>query len=275
MSNSTVTYWDVDGTSIQQYAWNVATLGGDRDSVPGWRGQDRVFAYKAGAAVRPMVADSRTLTLLMWVVGMNADGTVPASQEIAYNENRRMLKRLFWKPGGATFALTKRWNDSAGLHSATAQGRIDGNMSPEMHGPHGSAFVVDVFLPDPWFYGAEVSTPVPLTTPTVILNDGDDVCTSLAVDFVGQLTNPKITNQTPNPDVWLKVGSSVALADTVTVVVDAATVKRASDSANLIGAVTHSGARAWMGLQRDGNTLVLSADGGAGSAVVRHRPAYF
>jgi hypothetical protein len=57
--------------------------------------------------------------------------------------------------------------------------------------------------------------------------------------------------------------------------VDLATVVRASDSANLIGAVTHSGSRAWMGLLRDNNTLVLTADGGAGHAVVRHKPAYF
>ena len=272
--STTVNYWDVDGTSLQTLAYNISTLGGDRDSVPPWRGADRVFAYKAGAAARPMVADSRTITLLMWVIGMNADGSVPADQAISYHENRRMLKRLFWKPGGELFALTKRWTDSTGLHSATAMGRVAGNMGVDMFDPRGGKFAVDVFLPDPFFYGPETDTTIPLTTPTVVANDGDDTCTTLAVDFVGVLTNPLITNQTPAPDVWLKVGSSVAAADTVTAVVDETTVIRASDSANLIGAVTHSNSRAWMGLQRGNNTMVLTADGGAGHAVVRHRPAY-
>jgi hypothetical protein len=56
---------------------------------------------------------------------------------------------------------------------------------------------------------------------------------------------------------------------------DETTVKRASDSANLIGALQHSGARQWFGLRKGTNSLTLSADSGAGHAVLTYKPLYF
>lgn len=275
MTNSTDTYWDVDGTSLQTFAWNIATLGGGRDTVPGWRGTDRQFAYKAGAKHRAKVADSRVMTLAMWVVGMLDDGTVPPDMQIEYTENRRQLKRLLWKPDGAMFVLTKRWRETAGIIVASADGYVVSDMAPEMHGPKGSAFVVDVMLPDPWFYGPEVTTVLNVNTPTVIANAGDDVCTNITVELDGALTNPTVTNATPTPDVWFKVGSVISAGQEVVVDVDETTVVRTGDQANLIGSLTHSGARPWMLLQRGNNSLTLTADAGTGTATVRHRPAYF
>jgi hypothetical protein len=53
--------------------------------------------------------------------------------------------------------------------------------------------------------------------------------------------------------------------------VDGTTIIRGSDGANLIGTISHSGARAWFGLLRGANTITLSADAGAGSAILRFR----
>jgi hypothetical protein len=142
-------------------------------------------------------------------------------------------------------------------------------------GPVASRFTIDVFLPDPWFYGSEVVTTVPVGTPTTITNVGDDLSTAIVVDLVGQLTNPLLTNSTPNPDVWMKVGSSISASATVRVDVDLATVKRLGDGVNLIGTLSHSGAREWMGLRRGTNSLVLTVDGGAGHADVKYRPAFW
>jgi hypothetical protein len=95
------------------------------------------------------------------------------------------------------------------------------------------------------------------------------------IDYAGALSNPVVTNSTLAPEVWLKIGTAIAGGDTVRLSGDAATVLRDSDGANLIGAVTHSGARSWFRLGRGTNTVTLSADSGAGSAVLRYWPVYY
>jgi hypothetical protein len=52
------------------------------------------------------------------------------------------------------------------------------------------------------------------------------------------------------------------------------TATRTSDSANVVGSVTHSGARMWFGLLTGSNTVTLSASGGSGSASLVHRSPY-
>ena len=277
MTNSTDVYWDVDGVSLQTFAHNIVSLGGERDSVPPWRGSDRVFAYAAGASPRPMVADSRTVSLLMWVNGCNDDGSAPGGgAAIAYQENRRALKRLFWKPDGATFDLTKRWRDSAGVHYATATGRVNNSMATEMHGPHGSAFVVDVFLPDPWFYGDWVTTVLASGVSQVIENDGDDTCRTMTLNLEGVWHDPVLTNYTPTQDMWMKATTDVGAGDSVLVDVGEERVRRDSDGANLIGTLTHIGDRSWMAFGRGASSIACTGSAGStGVATLNHRPAYF
>lgn len=277
MTNSTDVYWDADGVSLQTYAQNISTLGGTRDGVPEWRGEDRVYAYADGAEPRDHTADSRTITLLMWVTAANADGTMPGSKRRAYTANRRAIKQLFWKPRGGLTALTKRWEHTDGsVKSATAMCRLAGNLAPdEMEGPFGARFALDLFLPDPWFYGPEVTTAVPLGVPTVITNDGDDETQRIVLTYSGQLTNALLTNATPDPDVWVKLGYALAAANTAVVDVDAETAMNTTSSTNIIGAVSNSGSRAWFALGKGANTVTLTADAGAGSASVKHRAKFF
>jgi hypothetical protein len=276
MTDSTDVYWDIDGVSLQTYAFNISTLGGSRDSVPGFRGQDVQFAYKGGATERRMVADSRTVTLAMWVVGMNEDGTVSSHMERQYNANRRKLKQLLWKPRGATVALTKRWHDptTGAVVSATARGRCASNLEPTMGGPYRGAFTADVFLPDPWFYGAPTTTTVPLNTPTVVANLGDDYATRLTLHFKGgSITTPRLENN--DADCWMKIATTIASSDQVDVDNDNQLATRASNAENLIGAVTHGGAHEWMYLLRGDNELELTAVSGTGEVDVVVAPAYF
>jgi hypothetical protein len=277
MTDTTNVNWDVDGTSLNTYAWNIATLGGTRDSVPPWRGTDRKYAYRPGAAPRLMMPDSRTVTLAMWVIGQHADGSVAENLRRTFTSNRRMLKRLFWQPDGTLFGLTKRWveDDGGGVQWATGFGRVVSDMAPEMNGPYRGMFNVDVFMPDPFFYGAQENTTIERGETRTVGNQGDDRCRRVSISFVGPLTNPRITNLSGSgTDVWVELGMSISAGVHVTVDVDDATVTRELDGANLIGALSHHGDHAWMRLYRGGNDLQLTASSGSGNAVVKMNPAY-
>jgi hypothetical protein len=277
VSNTTSTYWDVNGQSLQTYAFNVESLAG-KFNTPPLRGQDRQFAYKAGAAHRDRTFDSNTLQLGMWVLGANENGTVSAGKEFLFRANMKKLQQLFVSPYGKEFAITKRWRDSSGgpVISATGYGILPQGLQPATEGgPYRAKVVADILMADPFFYGAPVTVPIPLGAPVVINNPGDVVSNRMTITYTGQLSNPVLTNTTPNPDVWLKLGTALAIGDSITVDVDQTTVKRTSDSANLIGAVTHSGARAWMGLLPGTNSIQLTTDIGAGAASITYQPVYY
>jgi hypothetical protein len=111
--------------------------------------------------------------------------------------------------------------------------------------------------------------------PVTFHNAGDEGTTAITLDLAGALSNPKVTNTAVTPEVWAKVGTDLASDDGLTLDVLATSVVRDSDAANLIGALTHSGARAWLALKRGTNTVVLTTDAGAGTAVLTYQPVYY
>ena len=130
-------------------------------------------------------------------------------------------------------------------------------------------------LSDPFFYGPVRSVVVPVGGQVAVENLGDAASSRVVVEMVGDVQNPQLVNSTAEPDVMVRVGSSVAVGDSVVVDVEATTVVRSSDGANLIGALSHSGSVAWFGLQRGVNDVSLSASGGSGHAVVSWRERWF
>src|SRR5688500_1242613 len=154
-------YWEVDGVDIGNYAFNIKTLGG-RSGVPPLRGDNYPVAYHRGKRYRTKVADERTLTLAMWVIGAEENGTIPATDTLrraAFNENWRKLQRMFFKEG--TIQLTKRLRFDAGVLSATATAELVGTMEPDFSQRLTAHFVVDLLLNDPFFYAP--TTTVALT----------------------------------------------------------------------------------------------------------------
>jgi hypothetical protein len=130
-------------------------------------------------------------------------------------------------------------------------------------------------MADPFFYGSAVAVPLVKGVASVVNNLGDEATDAVALTYAGALSNPTVTNSTPAPDVWLKVGTDLALGDSLAVDVVGTSVVRTSDSANLIAALTHSGSRPWFVLGRGANSVTLSADSGAGSAVLTFQPVYY
>lgn len=277
MSNSTDLYWSVNGQSLQTYAFNVQSLGG-KFQTPELRGSDRQYAYKHGSAHRDRRFGDGSLQLGMWVIGADETGNVPSAREYLFRANMVKLRDLFVDPLGGEFTITKRWRDSAAgpVVVASGKGKLADGFRPAMEGgPYRAKVVADIVMADPFFYGTPVAVTLPLGVPVVITNPGDLSSTRIRIEFVGQLANPVVTNTTPAPDVWLKIGTAIALGDEVNVDVEETTVLRDSDDANLIGAVQHSGSRAWFGLLKGANTVTLSADSGAGHAVLTYDPTYY
>jgi len=265
--------WSIDGVPLLTLATDVQRI--DNNLAPPLRGDDRQYAFRPGMEFRPRVVDSRSITLGLWLIGQDGPGTTVAEYMANYAGAERKLRRLLRPDAGGQFAITRTWTDDLGTHTATGHGIAPGGMERQRAGKHAGRVTVDIGMADPFFYGTPVPVTLPVGVPTTVDNQGDDATTAVSIAFAGVLSNPKVTNTTPDPDVWVKVGTALAAGDHLTVDVLATSAVRSSDGANLIGAVTHSGARAWLGLRRGTNTVTLSADSGAGNAVLTYQPVYY
>jgi hypothetical protein len=264
--------WTIDGVPLLTLAADVQRL--DSALAPPLRGSDRRYAFRPGAEFRPRVADSRTITLGLWLLGQDGPVASGPAWEVNYAGAERKLQRLLRPDGGAQFEISRTWTDDLGTHTATGHG-IGDTIERKRSGRFAGRVTVDIFMADPFFYGDPVAVPLAVGAATVVSNAGDDSTSAVVLDFAGPLSNPTVTNSTLTPDVWVKAGTDLAAGDGLTVDVLATSILRDSDGANLIGALTHSGARAWLPLARGSNTVTLSADGGAGSAVLTFQPVYY
>jgi hypothetical protein len=147
-------------------------------------------------------------------------------------------------------------------------------MNVEMNGNAQGVVVVDLLLADPFYYGVEESVTIAAGDSEEIINIGDARSNKIIIEFDGPLSNPELKNVNATPENWVRVGSDIANGDKVVLNVDRMMAFRESDSANMVAAVSRSGARQWLGLNRGANTLELTAIG-AGSVTVKWQPAYF
>lgn len=274
-------YWDVqwvDGQwySLHDYAYHVESIYGARTNVPPLRGSNVPVYGRAGQLHQSKIADQRVLTLRGWVSNTDDDDQpYPGPCQRGLNTNWRVLRLLLWRQNGSQFPLRRRWFDENGdLVWAVAMAEYSGGLDLSEHVVEAGSWTCDLTLADPYFYGDEESATLVKDVAQVLPNRGDVAASKMTVLFQDQLQNPMVTNSTPNPDVILRVGISIAAADSVLLDVDTFTATRESDGANLIGTVTRSGARPWMVLSPGFNTLTLTADSGTGTAEITWRPAY-
>ncbi len=276
MANTTTEFWEINGVSLNQYCWNITTLGGSRLALPPLRGDDVQYAYRPGRDFRPKLPDSRVVSLAMWVAGVDPETDLPGSnQAVQWNENWRALKQLVWNPR-EQITLTRRIQFESGVSVQTAKAQVVSTMEPSMTGRTRANFVIDLYLADPFFYGTSSTVSISSGGSTTVNNPGDDVVSSrnFQLTFFGPLSNAKVTNSTIDPDVWVRLGSSVASGDSVVLDVGDFTAIRDSDGANLVGAVTHSGSRAWMGLLPGANTVAVTSVSGAGRVELTYAAPY-
>lgn len=158
MTNSTEYFWSIDGVSLQTYAFNISTWGGDAQSPPPLRGSDTTVPYVVGDQYHRKVPGARTVSFGMWVIGANEDGSLPVggSSRRLFEENWRALRKLMWNPNRQV-KLTKRFRDweTGELVEATALAEFAGGLTPTMNGSQRAVFTVQFKLADPFFYGEE------------------------------------------------------------------------------------------------------------------------
>lgn len=274
MSNSTETYWSVNGVSLQTLGFNVATKGGHEP--PPLRGGDTTIPYRVGQQLNDRIPDSRTLPFRMWAIGMSEDGLQGAfGPRAEYEKNYKKIRNLIWNHG-EPFQLTKRWKDygSSTVRSATAVGVYSGGLRETMSGPARSEFGFDVWLADPFFYGDQETVNIPAganssVTPTIL---GDYPSTLITLQVNGARTNFRLTNATEQH--YVNVNEVIGVGANVILDVDQWTAKRSIAPVNVIKDVTHFGNKHWLSLRPGAQTLTLSSTSGTGTAVLKYKPRW-
>lgn len=306
MTNTTQTFWDVDGVSLQTYARNIVTLGGDRMAPPPMRGSDIVVPYRPGAIWVEKVTDSRTITLGMWISGANPDGSIPIDRDLrqAFVANWNALRKLLWTPR-RQFTLTKRFwvleseLEAAGvaldelprsgsgaftyrLYSASARGQFAGGLAPNMDGTGHAAFTVDIRLADPFFRSEALSFDFSVAVggqnagPTeTIYVLGDDRTTDIEVVLEGPTSAARLTNVTHN--VWLRYNYTVADGIRARIEVDEFRARHDIEGTAFksAGYIQHDGDPFWLYLEPGDNEVTLTASGGSGEAKLSYTPRWF
>lgn len=281
--NSSSEYWTIDGVSLHQYGWSVRTLTG-RHQAPPLRGDNNRAAYVPGEIWVAKTPDAYDLTLPMFLAGSDpATGAAVDEPMLQWNDSWAFLRNLFWTPE-REFLIGRRWwrtggagGTAPGIAYAEARGQLTAGqpLAPTMTMRTHATFDVSIRLAHPFFYGVETTATIPRGSSATVVNPGDWQAwpRHLFVELHGPLKNPRLTNTTPATDVYCGVPGTIAAGETVTLDVRQFLALNQAET-NRTGEVYNSGTRPWMALLRGTNTVKLTADSGAGYAVVRFRPPY-
>lgn len=201
MADSSEEFWSVvdefgNEVSLNQYAWAITTYGGSPRAFPDLRGEEPVYAFRAGSEFRPKEAEARTISFTMFVNGSDPTLEVPPEDEDAqFTANWLALQKLFWTPS-KQITLRRRWKASIGdgeymIKSADARAQIAGAMEPEMTSRSRATFTVDLLLSDPYFYGEPKTVELSKDpeAPTTIYNDGSAPSTGVGCTLTFPLTD--------------------------------------------------------------------------------------
>lgn len=279
MSNSTQEYWDIDGTSLNQFCWNITTIGGSRFALPPKRGDNQKVPNKHGRAFRPKKADSRIITLQMWAIGISPDDEYVTDQQLQFNDNWQALRTLLFNLD-EQMTLTRRWRLSIGgiptLVEASAECELASTLDLAMTGRTRGTFQVDLLLPDPFFYGDEITASLDVGDTIEIYNPGDVAAyEKMDIRFTGELWTPRLINTTKDPEVWVRANTLVQPSTYVDVDVTNFSAFKSYDSSNITGAIQHSGSKPYFALWPGTNEVTLESSGiSTGSATINFRPAY-
>ena len=188
----------------------------------------------------------------------------------AAKNNWRALRKLLWTPRRQV-SLTRRWYDENGvLQTATALAQYSGGMEPDV-GAGGSRmeFSVDLFLADPFFYGAEVTETLTRTTQTkTILGDWSSV--KSRIELAGSQGPTTLTVNGAYAH-GVTYGTTVASGATAILDIENFTAK---DGANgKTGSVSHSGHKYWFEPDPGPQSITVSGTG-TGTVKYIYQPAW-
>lgn len=274
MTDSTATAWEANGVSLQTLAFDIVTIGGDRIAPPPMRGSNVTVPYRPGTLWLPRQPDARQITLDMWVIGVEEDGTIPDDSAAEFHSNFRKLRNLLWNPR-EQIELTKKFYIDGDLIEATAKAQFVGGLNPNMSGPARGSFAVTLLLSDPYFYSAEVEEELENGNNTIEVA-GDDWTYNIQFEFSGTRNNPVVVNSTL--DIEMSSTENIGSGDVMSVDVYNYTSFTDPDTTpayDSTGSITHSGSPQWFALAPGENVVNLSSDLGSGDVAMTYKAAWF
>jgi hypothetical protein len=276
MTDWTEETWSFDGTTLNNYAYGVMSVG---EGLPDRRGSNRTISYRHGDQWRRKWFEPRIISLSMFIQDHTTGDALPATDQLRreqFNDNLDALRQLFGKTRNQS-DLVRTVRTSSGLETRTAQAEPTALREFIRHPDLRLArFVVDFHLSDPFFYGGSATQQSisAKDTPTTVTNDGTAEATDWTIVITGGTggaVNPVLTNT--DLAVSFTYTGTIAVSDTVTFDTGAGTATH-SGSGDVTTSVTHSGDRSWMVLNPGNNTLELTMTSGAGSVTFDYNPPF-
>lgn len=266
--------WKVDGFALQTFAYNIATWGGSRQTPPKLKGANASIPHRPGQKWYQKTVDARVLSLGMWVIGANTNGS--AGNRQTFERNWRALRRMLWTPDREV-VLSKTFYDDVtnGLITAQAKAQYVDGLSPSMTGRRRASFVVDMMLADPWFYEITNKTfTISMGATLLIPTFGDYPTIRMSIRFVGPCAYPTLTTSS---GVSVKYNGSVNSGQSILIDVENFTASKVtgSSSIDVTSSISHSGHPNWMRLGGSTSVNVLmSGSSDTGTATIIATPIW-
>lgn len=271
--NNTETYWEADGQSLHTFARSIETLSGM--GPPPLRGEDITIASQPGQQWVEKIPDSNTLTLAMWLRGVDQDAGSGASatNKKQYQSNWNDLMRLLWTPGRQV-ALRKRFYDGLILRQATGRAEYAGGLQPTLIGNSAARCTIDLKIAGAFFYDDNLQT-VPLVNgDNNIIVLGNAPTHNIGVTINGARANVRLRNVTHSVEFTYPRPLLSGHSATIGVLDYEAQHSGGGPAFDSSSDIIHTGAPQWLVLRPGLNVINLSADSGTGSVVLQYRGAW-
>lgn len=253
--------WTFRGTDLSSYAVLVRAIDGAED-LPVLRGSNIPVPNLPGQMYAPKLPDTKRLALALHVTNMNASGGLTAASQLRQAQaNLEELRKLFSIPGRG--ALVHVLPDGSS-RTAQAEAVRFQSVDPE-YGRHAFGAIVDFELADPYFYGTNtVVGPTSIAaspTDQAFTNPGEQRTNRIILDFVGPISNPRVTQTTTG----IYVECLVTVASAKHLLIDCGLFTATNDGVNAIGSIRHSGDFRWMIVEPGAQTLRVTSTAPGGT----------
>lgn len=264
--------WTFGGVDLSSYAIRLSALN-DIDTLPDLRGEDVAIPQRIGRYPVGKQFDGRRQGLALWIGHQPADGVEVVAPAAQARANLDALVRVLSRRSRQ--ALTRYMPDGT---TRTAMAEVVSMQVPDYPvANEAMPLVVDFYLADPWYYGAQVSPVQAIAaSPTdfIVTNAGSVDAGRLVIDFLGPLSNPRLANLTIDPSGAYYVEGLVTVPAATHLIIDVALATALNNAVNAIGSIRHSGGVEFFRLVPGANSLRATTGTLGGSVTITYSPPY-
>lgn len=270
----------INGVQLHTLAWNVQNRG-SRWQMPGRRGENFSMPGVHGStysSIKPY--EENSLTLSMWAVGANTDGTLPADKDAERKclENLDMLSRLFSAP---VLDVRQTLNDGS-VRQCYAE-VVQAVDFSSMAGGSRAEFAVELSVPAAFWFDVSNTTQTLLTgavTAKTLAFTSFSAATAPLTGLVFEVTGPVASPVLADPVTgqWVKLTRTLTAGQVWKV--DTANWATTVAGANALHQTSHGLGTTFLDLSADatGPKIYFTAAGSATTATsvkVTGKKAYF